>query len=193
MDKFIDKIKKYIEELNNKKLFNNLVAILIIGIIILIVANIITGEKKKMDVDSKSQDIEKPSIDNTSDYDSILERKLESILIQMKGVKKVRVMITLEDTLEKVPAFNTTQNNETTNELDSQGGSREVLREDMTTQVVTGSEGALTVLKEIKPTVKGVIVIAEGAEDFEVKEKLYEAVKTVLGIPGNRVEIYSSK
>jgi len=193
VEKIIDKIKKYIEELSNKKLLNNLLIILIIGIIILIIANIITGEKKNMDIDSKSEETGKSSIDSSLDYDSILEKKLENILIQMKGVRKVRVMITLEDTLEKVPAFNTTQNNETTSEIDSQGGTREVLREDMTTQVVTGDGGSLTVLKEIKPTVKGVIVIAEGAEDLEVKERLYEAVKTVLGIPGNRVEVYSSK
>ncbi len=49
----------------------------------------------------------------------------------------------------------------------------------MTIQVATGSEGSLTVLKEIKPTIKGgVIVIAEGgADNLEVKEMLYEAVK----------------
>ncbi len=63
-------------------------------------------------------------------------------------------MITLEDTIEKIPAFNTTKNNETTNELDSQGGTREIIREDTTIQVVTGSEGSLIVLKEIKPTIK---------------------------------------
>ncbi len=63
----------------------------------------------------------------------------------------------------------------------------------MTIQVVTNSEGGMIVLKEIKPKVKGVIVVAQGAEDIEVKEMLYEAVKTVLGISGNRVEVYSSK
>ena len=36
-------------------------------------------------------------------------------------------------------------------------------------------------------------MIAEGAGDLEVKERLYEAVKTVLGIPGNKVEVYASK
>ena len=100
-------------------------------------------------------------------------------------------MITLEDTIEKIPAFNTIKNNETTSEIDSQGGTREIVREDMNIQIVTSNEGGLMVLKEIKPTVRGVIVIAEGAENLE--RMLYEAVKTVLGISGNRVEVYSSK
>ena len=46
---------------------------------------------------------------NYSDYSSLLEKKLEDILSQLKGVGKVKVMITLEDTTEVVPAFNTTK------------------------------------------------------------------------------------
>lgn len=193
VEKLIIKIKKYLEKVNNKKLMNNLFIILIIGIILLIVANIIMGEKKDIDINPGSVETLDDPINGNLDYESILEGKLENILSQMAGVNKVKVMITLEDTLEKIPAFNTTQNNETTNEIDSQGGTRETIREDMTIQVATGSEGSFTVLKEIKPTVKGVIVIAEGAGNLEVKEMLYQAVKTVLGIPGNKVEVYSSK
>lgn len=179
--------------MNNKKLINNLFIILIVGIIILIVANIIIEEKKVNNNNSSLVETSDNLVKIDLDYESILETKLEDILSYMVGVKKVKVMITLEDTLEKVPAFNTTQNNETTNEIDSQGGTRETIRENMTIQVATGKEGSLTVLKEIKPTIKGVIVIAEGADNLEVKEMLYEAVKTVLGISGNKVEVYSSK
>lgn len=193
MEKLIEKIKKYLKEVNNKKFMSNLFIILIIGIILLIVANIIFDQKKNTNVNLDTKQLTNTTVDVESDYGSILEKKLEAILGQLKGVSKVNVMITLEDTVEKIPAFNTTQNNETTNEIDSQGGTREIVREDMTIQVVTGNEGSLIVLKEIRPTVKGVIVIAEGAEDLEVKEMLYEAVKTVLGIPGNKVEVYSSK
>ena len=193
MEKFIEKVKNYIEKLDNKKFIYNLFIILIIGIIFLIIANIIMEQKKVSKTELKSEKIMEDLIYDDLDYGSLLEKKLEDTLSKLKGVGEVKVMITLEDTVEKIPAFNTTKNNETSNEIDSQGGTREVIREDMTIQVVTGSEGSLIVLKEIKPTVKGVIVIAEGAQELETKEILYEAVKTVLGISGNKVEIYSSK
>lgn len=193
MEKIIAKIKKYLEKVGDKKFIYNLFIILIIGIILLIIANIFMEQKKDPKIDIElEKTFDNPAI-NDLDYGSILEVKLEEILSQLKGVNKVKVMITLEDTIEKIPAFNTTKNNETTSEVDSQGGTREIIREDMTIQAVTGGEGSLIVLKEIKPTVKGVIVIAEGAENLEVKETIYEAVKTVLGIPGNKVEVYSSK
>ena len=193
MEKFIIKIKKYLEEVNNKKFMLNLFIILIIGIILLIVANIFLEQKKDTEKALESENIINNPMINDLDYGSLLEKKLEEILSQLKGVGKVKAMITLEDTVEKIPAFNTTKNSETTNEIDSQGGTREIVREDMTIQVVTGNEGSPIVLKEIRPTVKGVIVIAEGAEDLEIKEMLYEAVKTVLGIASNKVEVYSSK
>ena len=193
VDKFFDWIKKYLEKVNNKELMRNLFIILIIGIILIIIADIFIKEKKGVNQNLKLENEVKNPTNTETDYGTVLENKLEDVLSQLKGVGSVKVMITLEDTIEKIPAFNTTKNNETTNELDSQGGTREIIREDTTIQVVTGSEGSLMVLKEIKPTIKGVIVIAEGAEDLEVKERLYEAVKTVLGISGSKVEVYASK
>lgn len=193
MEKLNLKIKEYLDKLGNKKLIYNLFIILIIGIILLITANIFLGQKDRKEIDNPVDiNLEEMSMADM-DYSVFLERKLEEILMELKGVGQVKVMITLEDTMEKIPAFNTSTNNEVTSEIDSQGGTREISREDMDSQVVTGADGGLMVLKEVKPTVRGVIVIAEGAEDMEIKETLYEAVKTVLGISGNKVEVYSRK
>ncbi|QQY80612.1 stage III sporulation protein AG [Keratinibaculum paraultunense] len=194
MENLVNKIKKYLETGDNKKIMNNLFIILTLGIILLIITNIFIEDKdNKISTDFETNDDKNVLETIEADYGVLLEKKLEDILSQLKGVGKVRVMITLEDTIEKVPAFNTTKNNEITNEIDAHGGTREIVRDDMTIQVVTSGEGGLVILKEIKPTVKGVIVIAQGAENLEIKEMLYEAVKTVLGISGNKVEVYSSK
>lgn len=193
MEKLTNKLKDYLNQVNNKEFMRNLFILLIIGIIIFILADIFISEKNKETMRTNEESMIDDTFDMQSDYSSILENKLEDILSQLKGVGEVKVMLTLEDTTEIIPAFNTTKNNETTKEIDSQGGTREIVREDMTIQVVTGDEGSPIVLKEIKPNIRGVIVIAEGAENIEVKETIYEAVKTVLGIPGNRVEVYVSK
>ena len=193
LEKYFLKIKEYIKNMDNNKLIYKLLAVLIIGIIILIIANVFTSNTKKVDNDLQASSFPKDVSNADLEYGVLLEEKLEEILSKLKGVGDVKVMITLEDTVEKIPAFNTSKNNETTNEVDSQGGTRETIREGMDIQMLTGSEGSLMILKEIKPTVRGVIVIAQGAEDPEIKEMLYDAVKTVLGIPGNRVEVYSSK
>ena len=193
MNKIIIKIREYLDKMDSNKLIYNLLIILIIGIIILIMANIFLTNTRKTNSNSQVTDFSADASNVDLDYGTLLEKKLEDTLSELKRVGEVKVMITLEDTIEKIPAFNTSKNNETTNEVDSQGGTRETIREGMDIQLVTGSEGTPMVLKEIKPTVRGVIVIAEGAEDPEIREMLYEAVKTVLGISGNRVEVYSRK
>lgn len=191
MEEIINKIKKHLEELNNKKFINNLFIILLVSVITLIGVSILTDKKEI--VSTPSNNIIK-DVRLDEDYNVYLENKLANILAKLKGVGEVNVMITFEDSIESIPASNTTKTTETTKEVDAEGGTREVNREDVNIQMVnSNNDKEIIVLKEVNPTVKGVIVVANGAEDGEVKERLYEAVKTVLGISGNKVQIYSSK
>lgn len=190
MEEIIKKIKKHLEELNNKKFINNLFIILLVSIIVLIGVSFFKEDKTSV-VAPINKTVEQANI--VIDYTYNLENKLAAILEKLQGVGEVNVMITLEDSVESVPASNTTKTVETTKEVDAEGGTREVNREDLNIQMVSKGDEEIVVLKEVNPTVKGVIVVAEGAGDGEVLERLYEAVKTVLGISGNRVQIYSSK
>lgn len=194
MNEILDKIKKYLEKSNNKKFINNLLIILMVSIIFLIVANYYLNQNKISPKAFTNEYQKDYNYNLEDDYSNYLETKLVNILSKLAGVGKVSVMVTLENSVEKITANNTTKTSESTIENDSEGGTRELHREDLTTQVVTkGNNDELLVVKEIKPTVQGVIVVAEGAEDPEVKEILYEAVKIALGIKGNRVQVYSSK
>lgn len=188
MEQLVKKLKDKLEKMNNRDLVNNLFIFLIILIIFLIGINILFGNRSK---DEFEQDF---PLESYSDYDynTGLENRLIRILQKLKGVGNVDVMITLEDSIEKIPASNITKTTESTRETDSEGGLREINREDTNTQIVNSQSGSLITIKEVNPTIKGVIVVAEGAEDPIVLETLYEAVKTVLGINGNRVQIYSS-
>lgn len=191
MEELIKRIKKHLEELNNKKFINNLFIILLLSVIVLIGVSIFTDKKEVANLPVREA-IKETAIED--DYSEYLEDKLAAILMKLKGVGEVDVMITLEESIESVPASNTTKTVETTKEKDAEGGTREVNREDTNIQIVNSSiDEALVVLKEVNPTVKGVIVVAEGAEDLIILERLYEAVKTVLGISGNKVQVYSSK
>lgn len=197
--KLTDKLKEIIDKDDSKKFLKNLIIMVFIGIALVIVSNNLTptkvvnsNEKEEL----KTEELDKSfKMENNliGDYESKIENELGEILSQIGGVGGVKIMVNLEDTAERIPAFNTTTINENTNENDSGGGAREVMREDLKQEVVTANGDSMMIIKEVKPNVKGVIVVAEGAEDIVVKEKVYSAVKTVLGIPGNKVEVYSSK
>lgn len=194
MNEVFNKIKTHFENNNNKKFINKLFIILLASIILLIIVNNFfdkeeDNSKYLIDVNKK----EYTSMED-GDYSIYLEERLANILGQLKGVGKVNVMVTLESTVEKITAKDTTRTSEATEEEDAEGGTRITEREDLTVKVVTkGNNDDLLIVKEIKPKVQGVIVMAEGADDPFLKESLYEAVKTVLGITGNKVQIFSSK
>ena len=110
-----------------------------------------------------------------------LESRLEGILGSIRGAGKVRVMITYDTSSRLVPAMSTDVQSETRTE-----SSRPA--------TISGSGGTETiVLTEIEPTVRGVIVIAEGAADVSVRVKLSNAVMTVLGISADRREVFEMK
>lgn len=195
--KIQEKFKEISSKDNSKKFMTNLTVLIFLGIALILLSNSFT--ETKVTNSNNTDHVKEEAIEETleeeliGDYEKKIKHELKEILSEIKGVGEVKIMVSLEDTAERIPAFNTTTVNENTNENDSTGGARKVVREDLKQEVVTAGGDSLMIIKEVKPNVKGVIVVAEGAEDIIVKEKLYSAVKTVLGISGNKVEVYSSK
>ncbi|MBS4536204.1 hypothetical protein GOQ29_11310 [Clostridium sp. D2Q-14] len=191
-EKILDNL---IQKVSQNKKYTNLAIIISIGIMILIGLTVFydndNGVNKIIDDDDSDEDY---SENNMSDYAKEIEIKLKKILSEMEGVGEVEAMVTLVENSESVPATDKTTNKESTIENDAQGGNREVVREENTEKVViTGNQNSMMTLKEVKPEIKGVIIVAQGASDINVKESIYEAVKTVLGLSGNKVEVYVKK
>lgn len=185
-----EKLKDYINNKGQKKVIYNFVALVIICLIFLITWDTFMG--KPMEISTKNQlSPDKNNVSNSPGLGSDdLEVRLENILTQIKGVGEVDVMITYESSTEIIPASNTTKSNQITEENDSQGGTRTTTQEDMTENIVTTNNNDLVVIKEIKPQIRGVVVVAEGAGDVRVKSELIEAVRTVFQVPAHRVMVY---
>ncbi|MBS4539990.1 hypothetical protein GOQ27_16050 [Clostridium sp. D2Q-11] len=189
-------LNRLIKKISENKKYTNLVMVISIGIMILLAITVFFDEGDEVinNANKDNDDIQEEVRNNMNNYSNELEIKLENILSQMKGVGEVDVMITLVETVESIPAINKTNNKEITTENDAQGGNRNVTREESTEQVVvSGSENSMMTIKEIKPEIKGVIVSAQGASDIRIKETIYGAVKTVLGLSGNKVSIHVKK
>lgn len=193
MEELIKKIKLYFKDVDNKNLINRMFIALALSILLLILLNIFTSRNKNIKSSViKEQEHEYTNVAEIEDYSIILENRLESILGKFSGLDKVHVMITLEDGLEKIPATNKSSNIETTKEVDAEGGEREIKKEDEHNELLSLSDD-IVILKEIQPSVKGVIVLVEEIEDGIVLENIYEAVKTVLGVSANRVQVFTNK
>jgi len=192
----MNKIGERLKELVSKKHVANIIVVMAVLVIALIAYSdfFIKSSTNNNSPGIIQDDVFVQTTDRDMTEEEVLEGKLKSILESMQGVGQAEVMITLEMGSEIIPASNTVQSYDTTEEKDSNGGVRQMTSQSSTENIVTSNNGNSQkplVLKEIKPLINGVIVVAEGAENIEVKAKLYDAVKTVLQVPGHKVQIYS--
>lgn len=138
----------------------------------------------------------KGSSSGMQEYEQYLENQLKDILSLVHGVGAVTVMINLDATEEVVYEKNINTRSSQTDEQDREGGSRQV--EDLTKddQVVVlrqGNNEKPIVIKTKKPKVRGVLVVASGAEHMQVKAWITEAVGRVLDVPVHRVSVLPRK
>ncbi|MDD4658070.1 MAG: hypothetical protein PHW26_03390 [Eubacteriales bacterium] len=126
------------------------------------------------------------------DYQQLLQRELESILARIEGAGRVTVMLTLDDEGEIIYASDEETSKRTTSEEDSQGGVRQQLEYDSRGQLVivqTGNQQEPVAVKLIKPRVRGVLVVAAGADNPLIRERLTHAVQRVLDVPAYKITV----
>ena len=119
-----------------------------------------------------------------------LERKTKEILEKIVGVGAVDVMVSVDSTEEVVVQRNMKDTQELTDETDKDGGKRHVTQYTRDGQIVTyessGNEQPI-ITKKIKPKVRGVLVVAKGAENKTVKGLIVDAVEKGLNVPAFRI------
>lgn len=123
---------------------------------------------------------------------SELEKRLETVLSEMAGVGKVKVMITLESSEELVVEKDEELVRSNTNENDSAGGSRIVNQVDTAPSTVyrtQGSDSEPYVVKTLSPRVEGVVVVAQGAGDGTVNKNITEMVQALFGVEAHKVKV----
>ncbi len=195
----IKRIKEWIANQDRKKLIENTAIVIIVGIIIIIAGStFFSGNKSGTAVkeQQKPAGISDPVNNSTAAVDT-LEVKLRSVLAQIQGVGKVDVMITYESSAEEIPAYDTKRSESTTQEKDSEGGTRNITQEDYDSALAykdTPEGGkAPVILKETKPKVRGVLVVAEGAGTVTIRQQILSAVTVVLDVPVHKVEVAQRK
>ncbi len=129
-----------------------------------------------------------------TDLENLLARRLEDALAQISGAGETRVTVNLASTTEKDYAVNTSTNKKDTLERDQKGANRTITEINEDGQIVLvretqGSKETPVVVKELKPEVKGVIVVSEGAADPEIKASLMMAVQVYLDVPLYKVVV----
>ncbi|WP_202076703.1 stage III sporulation protein AG [Caldalkalibacillus salinus] len=126
------------------------------------------------------------------EYERFYENKLKDTLTTIRGVGDVTVFVNLDSTEQIVVEKNVRTQHSQTNEQDREGGSRSIVDDTTDEQVVIirkndGDEPVIIMKK--KPKVRGVMVVASGAENAQVKAWILEAVQRTLDVPLHRISV----
>lgn len=132
-------------------------------------------------------------------YEHELEKRLEQILGEMEGITSVDVMITLSATSEKV-LEKSIQLEENKQEIEK--GSGESLEKSVTSSLNKKNEALLTgntsgsmpyIIKEMSPSIQGVVVAAKGNITQTKIRDISEAVQALFGIEAHKIKVIEKK
>ena len=129
-------------------------------------------------------------------FEARYEAAIRDILQKIAGVGEVDVMVTIDSTEELVVERHVEQRQQNTNEKDGQGGTRTISDASRSGQVVlvqAKGDQSPVVIKKIRPQIRGVVVVAAGAENLTVKKMIAEAVERGLGVPAHRISVIPGK
>ena len=122
--------------------------------------------------------------------EEFLAEKVRGMLAMVEGAGEVQVAIRLSSSTRSSYAVNATTGRKTTEEKDQGGGTRVISEESDSGQLVlvreTGSENPV-VEQESAANIAGVLVVARGAAEPQVKARLFRAVETGLGVEPHKI------
>ena len=190
-NKLLEELKKQVSD----KKFSNILVICLILIFSLIAVNYFvtnnTKEKKK-EKDSNISYDDALKVSYNSKYEKKETKALESLLEEMEGVGNVVVKINFESDEVKVPAYESTSQKSTTEENDNSGGTR-VNEQNNESSTIVKSDDEPYILKVDNPSVIGIAVIADGANDTKIKSQIEKVVCSLYDLPVNKVNVYPRK
>ena len=190
----INKFKNIFKEGENDKESNFLRNILIlglIGIIFLFAGNLFSSTNSSRTEPTSLKPVENDI--NQKSYQSELSQRLEETISLMKGVGQTRVQLITEQGPKYEYEYNVEQDNKITNETDQNGGERRIEEKNTKKDLVilrdnSGNEEPVKKV-EIKPEITGVIIIAQGSEDSDIKYKIYKSVSRLLDLPLHKINV----
>lgn len=184
---------------------NNLIIIVLFGVLFMVAALPVDNKKQTGDNKTQSNRTEESGGFNetyneektdTVDYVSELESKLEVLLSEMEGAGKVKVLITLRSSVEKVVEKDMPLTRSNTSEQDAEGGTRQVNNVDSgesTVYIKEGNGETPYVVKTISPRVEGVLVLAEGAGSGSVSKNIADAIQAIFDIEAHKIMVVKMK
>jgi stage III sporulation protein AG len=176
-------VKSAILEMINRENFKKIIIFVgLLGIFLIFISNFFKTSSKT--------DISEKHVKQT-DYAEQMQMRLQKIVAGIAGAGQAEVLVTLESGSETIYAKEEKNNKQTTEDNGEGESTRKKESDDTEVKYIKvkesdGTERALA-LKQVEPTVKGVVIVCPGGNEKMVRKKIIDVVKTALNISEKRV------
>lgn len=186
------------EKLRNFFRKENLLVMVLLGILLFVIAIPVEKESRKQEeatlktLQSEKKGDAADFVAEDISYTEQMEERLKKILSEMEGVGEVEVMITLKASEEKIVEKEKQISHSSTTEQDAQGGSRTVSNSENNPKVVYRTEGSVSdpyVVKTYSPEIEGVLVVAAGAGSGTVDRTISGIVQALFDVEAHKVKV----
>ena len=171
-----EELMHIVREDKKKLLFLTFLAV--VAVLMMVVGSVWSDDKKETKTDT---DTDPESVKVTASGGSTAA-ELEKALSSVNGVGDVRVVICREDSFTENYAYN--------EEISEKTGENGVIeRSEKRELALTGEEDTPVVTSKKGGEIRGVLVVARGAENASVRKDLIDAVSLCLSVGKNRIEV----
>lgn len=173
-----------------------LTAVLVVVILLLVFWPSAADHEKQEKQQTEEVQTQVQAEETNADERKKLEDDLKRILLQVEGVGEVDVAVTMESTgrklVEKDVPLSESSVDETGNGTNSK---KESKNSDEATVYLENADGtkAPYVIEETMPVVRGVLVVAQGADDPQVVAEIKEAAMALFHLEAHKIKVMKRK
>jgi len=197
--KWLDQMEEKMGEVRKPKMRLRLLLLMgLIGVMVLLLSSFFQANQPTEGKDPSFFQKETPSTNTTEvnqkmdRYEKEYESELAEILSQIVGVDDVSVVVNLDSTEEDIIYMDQRNTEQVTTEMDTKGGNRSIRNEtdDRKPAFYQDRDGEKPlIVKKLKPKIRGILVVARGVENLQVKAAVIEAIQRTLDVPVHRISV----
>lgn len=186
--------KQKLRELVEKVGLARLVLIVLAGILLLVLS-LPTGQLadvKEVKEENAEEITEELALNAMQQYAKNQEKKTEEILSEVEGIGKVKVMLTLATSEEKITLQDSNVSDDNSDETDQAGGTRKTEKHESSQEsVLVQSEGEESpyVVQLHSPDIEGVVVVAQGVNSSKKETEIIEAIQALFPIEPHKIKV----
>ncbi len=171
----------------DRKLFIRIMALAILGITLMYGSGFFNTEQDDLAVNTPIANSEQAIISDD------MEAKLLRIIEAIDGVGAVEVALTYSQSSSYEYAVNSQTSTNISDDTDNDNQNISTANQSDQSLTIAEINSQPILLKENMPLVNGAVIVAVGAENSQIREKIYLATQTLTGLSLNRIQVLAAE